>query len=234
MYGKLESVQYLNSNSQILPGQLTRIEIENLQDVLPTLSGGVPRFFTVNSSYITVYPYPTTTGDYIRCYYDRRASSLILKSLAAQVLSINTGTGVVTYTGTPPSGYTSSSNQDFYYGSSPYPLLAQATATALSGSTQTFSLANAALLTAGDWVCPRDQTVFIAMPEELVPYLSDMVIKCLARTQQDSELLKTQMQAIQESARQLLTSTGNRLPGNPKKIRLTNPLVRNRSIPRYR
>src|ERR1044071_2904740 len=73
MYGKLESVAYLDQNSQLLPGQLTRIEVENLQDVLPTLNTGIPRFFSVNSSYITVYPPPTTaTGASIRVWYDRR------------------------------------------------------------------------------------------------------------------------------------------------------------------
>lgn len=235
MYGKLESIQYLSSSGQLMPGQLTRIEVENLQDVLPTLGTGVPRFFTVNSSYITVYPAPTTAvGDSIRCYYDRRPGFMIETSDAAEVLSANPTTGVVTYTAAPPSTFTASSYQDFYRGQSPYQLLAQTQASALAGSTQTFPAATAALLSAGDWVCPKDQSVFVPIPEELVPFLSDMVINSLARTQQDSQLYQAQQAEITKQAKLTMTGVSNRLPGNPKRIRLNTPLVRNRSVPRYR
>jgi hypothetical protein len=236
MYGKLESVQYLNINNQILPGQLVRIEVENLQDVLPTLGEGVPRFFSLNSAYITVYPTPQgVQGDAIRCYYDRRPGNLILTTDAAEVQGVDYVTGVVTYVDEPTNiYYGASSVQDFYRGASPYQLLNTATATAFSGVTQTFSPAAVADLVMGDWVTPLDQSVFIAMPEELMPFLSDVVIRSMARTQQDSALLNAQIKTITDDARALLTSTGNRLPGNPKRLRLTNPLVRNRSIPRYR
>lgn len=235
MYGGLESVQYYSSSSQqIRPDSLTRIEIENLGLVLPSTSSGTPVFFTVSSGSITVYPTPNTAQDSMRVWYDRRPGQMVVKSEAAQVLSINTGTGVVTFTGTPPATFTSSSAMDFYNGSSPYQIKGQATATAQFGSTQTFSLANAALLAAGDWVCLRDQTVFLPIPQELKSFLSDLVIASLARTQQDANLYQAQVQIISKNAKQVLSSTGNRLPGNPKKIRMTNPLVRNRSWSGFR
>lgn len=236
MYGKLESLQYLNINGQILPGQISRIEIENLQDVLPTLGQGVPRFFTLNSHAVTVYPTPLgVNGDALRCYYDRRPGNLIETANAAQVASVNTVTGQVTFVNAPTNAYyTANSIQDFYRGQSPYQLLGTATATAFGGSTQTFAAAAVKTLQAGDWVCPHDQSVFIAMPEELMPYLADVVIKSMARTQQDAALLEAQIKIITNDARAILTSTGNRLPGNPKRVRLTNPLVRNGSIPRFR
>ncbi len=235
MYGKIESVQYVDSNSRILPLQLTRIEIENLADLLPSLSTGRPRFFTINSTSITVYPTPLgVTFDSIRMYFDHRPGKLITKSLAAQVLSVNTTSGLVTYTAAPPTGFTSSSRQDFYRGQSPYQLIKQSTATAQAMSTQTFPAADVAKLQAGDWVCPRDQTVFLPYPEEMMPFHSDLCIRSLARTQQDSKLYEAQMAEIKERAKAALLTTSNRLPGNPKRIRLTNPLVRNSSVPRYR
>lgn len=233
MYGKLESVQYL-SQGQILPMQLTRIEIENLGDVLPSLGSGTPRYFTLNSHAITVYPTPTTATDSMRVYFDKRPGTMILKASAAQVLSLNSITGVVTYTGTPPSGYTSSSTQDFYNGSSPYQLKRTATATAFSGSTQTFPVADVAYLAASDWVTPTGYTVFLPIPEELSPHLKDLVILSMARTQQDAELYNTQQREIVARVKATLSATGNRMPGNPKRVRLTNPLVRNRSVPRFR
>jgi hypothetical protein len=236
MYGRIESVQYIDSAQRICPFQLTRIEIENLGDVIPSLSTGRPRFFTLNSSALTVYPTPLGVAqDAVRMYFDRRPGKLIVKAQAAQVLSVNAGTGVVTYTSAPPAGFTSSSNQDFYRGQSPYQLLVQSTATAQSGNTQTFPLADAAKLQAGDWVCPLDQSVFLPYPEEMLPFHVDMCIRSLARTQQDSALYQAQVEEIKNRAAAALISSSNRLPGNPKKIRLTNPLVRGNSAgPRYR
>ncbi len=235
MYGKLESVQYYDSNaSQIRPDQLTRIEIENLGLALPSTSTGVPCFFSVNSSAITVYPTPTTATDSMRVWFDRRPGKMVATTEAAQVLSINTGTGVVTYTAAPPATFTSSSLQDFYYGASPYQIKGQATATGQTGSTQTFGLASAALLAAGDWVCLRDETVFLPVPQELKSFLSDLVIASLARTQQDANLYQAQVQLIAGKAKHALSVTSNRLPGNPKKIRLTNPLVRNKNWSGFR
>lgn len=235
MYGGLESVQYLSTSSQQLrPDQLTRVEIENLGLVLPSTTTGTPCFFSLNSSAITVYPTPNATQDSMRIWYDRRPGVMIVKSEAAQVASINYSTGVVTYTGAPPVTFTSTSQQDFYNGQSPYQLKDQATATAQSGSTQTFPVIDAAFLSAGDWVCLRDQTVFLPVPQELKSFLSDLVIASLARTQQDANLYQAQVQIISAKAKQVLSSTGNRTPGNPKKIRMTNPLVRNRSWSGYR
>lgn len=234
MYGKLESIQYLDSSSRILPYQFSRLEIENLGDVLPTLTTGTPRFFTVDSDSITVYPTPSVATDSIRVYYDRRPGTLVLKAAAAQVLSVVTATGVVTYTATPPSTFTASSNNDFYNGLSPYQLRYQTTATGASGSTQTFPLPSVANLVTGDWVCLKDQTVFLPIPEELMPFLKDLIIASLARTQQDKDLYQTQVSEIAKRIKTTLSATGNRLPGNPKKIRLSNQLVRNRSVPRYR
>jgi hypothetical protein len=240
MYGRLESVQYVSlagtSSAAVLPLQLVRIEIETLGDVLPSLTTGRPRFFTLNSHAVTLYPTPVGVSlDAIRMYFDRRPGKLIVKASAAQVLSVNTGTGVVTYTGAPPSGFTSSSKQDFYRGQSPYQLLTQSTATAQTGSTQTFPVAAAKLLSAGDWVCPLDQTVFLPYPEEMLPFHVDMCIRSLARTQQDSALYQAQVAEIKARAMEALTMSGNRMPGNPKRIRLTNPLVYGNSTgPRYR
>lgn len=240
MYGRIESVQYISNantaSARIISDQLSPIAIENLGDVIPTLSTGRPRFFSINSHAVTLYPTPLgVTLDAIRMYFNRRPGKLIVKAAAAQVLSVNSGTGVVTYTGAPPAGYTSSSKQDFYRGQSPYQLLAQSTATAFSGSTQTFPVAAAKLLSAGDWVCPLDQSVFLPYPEEMLPFHVDMCIRSLARTQQDSALYQAQVEEIKGRARAALMASSNRLPGNPKRIRLTNPLVRGSGVgPRYR
>lgn len=234
MYGKLESIQYLDQAGNILPYQMIRLEIENLGDVLPTINEGRPHWFSVNSSAITVYPIPNVVGDKLRVYFNRRPGTLIEKALAAQVLSVNYSTGVVTYTSAPPAGFTATSPQDFYNGQSPYQLKTQTIATAQAGSTQTFPVPSVQTLLPGDWVCPLDQTVFLPMPEELKPSLSDLVILSLARTQQDANLYQAQVQAATERMRQILESTGNRLPGNPKRIRITNQLIRANNVPRYR
>lgn len=241
MYGGLESVQYISSSSsQLRPDQLTRIEIENLGLILPSTTSGTPCYFSVNSTAITVYPTPTTSVDAMRVWYDRRPGKMVMKAEAGQVASVTSipGSGIVTFVGsTLPLTFGSSTACDFYSGQSPYQLKAQLTTTAaVSGVSVTFNQAalTASGLAPGDWVCLRDQTVFLPVPQELKSFLSDLVIASLARTQQDANLYQAQVQIISGKAKQVLSSTGNRLPGNPKKIRMTNPLVRNRSWSGYR
>jgi hypothetical protein len=218
MWNKLRLLERLASDGA--PGEMTRLTQEQagLRD---WLGSGTPDAYLMLSDQIRVFPKPSAATETMRQWIYRRPGRLVPTTSAAQVSSVDSGTGVVTYTGSKPSTFTASSTHDFYRGSSPFRRVGTAkSATASPGATQqTFSTTNAALLQAGDWVCVRDETVFPAMPIELHPFLKDLVIRSLARTQMDAAQYGIQRQEIQDRMVAVLRAgPGTRVVGAPKRI----------------
>jgi len=215
MWTKLRRLELVDTDGE------TTIELDQITDEQTgdhSSSNGRPRAFLFESLRVILYPAPDAAYTLRQKIY-RRPGRMVPTSSARQVQSVDTGTGVVTYTSAVPATFTSSSVHDFYRGNSPFRRIGTAiSATAVGGSTSTFSTANAALLQAGDWVCMRDETVFPAVPLELAPHLKDLVIRSLARTQGDAQSYQIQRQEIIDRARAEMVAPGNRSVGQPKRL----------------
>lgn len=223
MWNKLRKVEILDADDVPREINLVTKETKNNYD---TVNSGTPQAFEVRHDQVVLLPAPSTATETLRQWIYRRPGRLVATSSAAVVSSVNTSTGVVTYTASKPSTFTSSSVHDFYSANSPFRRITTAiTATASPGATQqTFASGSLAALAAsglaaGDYVCVRDETVFPAIPLELQPFLVDLVLLSLARTQMDQAAYATQRQEISDRARAAMQAgPGLRVVGHPKKV----------------
>lgn len=224
MWNKVRRVEVLDEDGN--PRELVFITPEQRNNY-DTANSGTPRAFEMRHSQIIVVPTPDAAAETLRQWIYRRPGRLVATSAAAVVSSVNSGTGVVTYTADKPSTFTSSSVHDVYRGNSPFRRVVTASTATASGSstTQTFSTAVVALIQAGDYVCVRDETVFPAVPIELHPFLKDLAIRSMARTQMDAQAYQIARQEIVDRARAaFMSGPGARVVGHPKKISI--PLSR--------
>lgn len=206
-----------------------RIEIGQLTEYQTNIQG-TPQVYYLLDNTIVFAPTPAVgTPDAFRLWIYRRPGRMVPVSEAAQVLSVNYGTGQVTYTAAPPSTYTASSFHDFYSKTPPFRRLAtNIQASALAGAVQTFPIASVQTLVAGDFVCLLDETVIPPVPMEIVPFLKELTIKSMARTQMDQETYALQKQEVIDKIKAAMIVPGNRTVGKAKGISLSkHPLARN-------
>jgi hypothetical protein len=224
MWNKVRRVELLDANGSPREIDLVTPEQRSNYDIT---TNGPPRAFELSHTQIVLLPTPAVATETLRQWIYRRPGRLVPVASAAVVQSVDTGTGIVTYTASKPATFTSSSVHDFYRGNSPFRRVGTAATATASGSatTHTFSLANAALITAGDYVCLRDETVFPCVPIELVPFLKDLVIRSLARSQMDQAAYQVARAEVVDRAKAAMAAgPGARAVGHPKKISI--PLQR--------
>lgn len=221
MFGKFRHVEILDAGG--VPRKVFQITEEQAIDY--GLTTGRPTGLLMEQAQFALFPLPDYAYTLRQKIY-RRPGRLVPVAQAAQVQSVDTGTGIVTYTGAKPGTFDASSRHDFYRGNSPFRRVGtNITATASPGAnTQTFSTANAALLQAGDWVCIVNETVFPAIPIEIQPSLKDLVVKSLTRTQGDQQQYQTQRAEIIAKAQAIIVM-GNRVVGNPKRVSIPQSRV---------
>lgn len=231
-YGILELVSYFDSNNNPLPYQINRADPADLQWLNSHVSTGRPQWFHADSYNINVYPTPTTSeqGEYIRVWYDRRISQMVPTSSADVVASVVSNT--VTFSNPYPSTFVAGALFDVYSSKPPYPMRARSieALTAPTPSSLTFSVDDLVDVSDGDYFCLKNETVFLPCPEELMSFISDLTILSLARTQQDSALLRDQKDRVIEEVTSMLRVMGQRIKDNPKRVRLNQPLMRGRNL----
>lgn len=117
---------------------------------------------------------------------------------------------------------------DVFSSESPFPRVATAmTLGGVTGSVFTQTAAEAALLSVGDWVCPRDRTVYPNLPIEMVPFLVSLVVLELSATQMDREAYSIGKDKIVGEMQAILQGASNRADSQPKTVSLLNsPLAR--------
>jgi hypothetical protein len=195
------------------------------------VGSGDPRTLRFDANRLVLNPAPSSgslnTWPTLRVWIYRRPGRMVPTTSAAQVSTTPAGT-TVSYTGSNPATFTSSSVHDFYCGESPFRRLGSAiTATGAGASSQDFASADAALLEAGDWVCLRDETVFPDCSIEVVPFLQELVIKSVSETQGDRAAVQTALQNIVEDMLQTIGTSANRADAMAKSISLMHsPFVR--------
>lgn len=218
MWSKLKRVDRIN-NSQFLP--LTRIDVQQLR-FLNTTQAGTPYYFYLKNDVITFFPTPQAgITDQYRAWFYRRPNRMVVKAAAAEIASVNKATGQVTYTAVPPATYTANSFHDFFAGLSPFKRLkTNIQATAILGNVQTFPIADVQDLSAGDWICVHDETVFPGVSIELQDILKDLMIAVLTRTQSDFDTYNAQKAQIVERIKTTMVAPGVRIVTQGKKMTL--------------
>lgn len=218
MWLKLKRVDLMNQN-QVLP--ITRSDVPQLQ-YSNTNQNGTPYSFFLKHDVVTFFPTPAAGITYdFRIWFYRRPNQMVVESEAAQILSVNKVTGVVTYTAAPPATYTATSFHDFFAGLSPFRrLVTNAQATAQAGATQTFAIADVQDLSPGDWICIHDQTVFPPVPIELYDFVKDLTIAILTKTQSDFDTYNAQKGEIVERMKSVMLAPGARIVSQGKKLTL--------------
>ncbi len=213
-------------------GELLRKEPSDLAFWNATTSGS-PYMLRFDADQLTLNPAPSASAivswPYLRVWIYRRPGRMVTVASAAQVLSIDTGTGEVTYTGNKPATFTSSSTHDVYRSTSPFRRVITAAVASASGSatTQTFSTTNAALLQAGDWICVADETVYPPCSIEVVPFLEELIIKSMSTTQGDRKAADAAAKEIVDDMMLLVSAAANRADAMPQvQSLLRSPFVR--------
>lgn len=230
MWNKLHLASLLGANDEI--AKLSRRDPAEDLFYAETTSG-MPHVIRLHDKQIEIRPAPSS-GDVaawptLRTYIYRRPGRFVRATddgtgnnpaRAAQVLT--SAAGLVTYTGLMPSDFTATSEHDFYSRTSPYRRVASdvAALTAPSTSSQTFSTANAALVTAGDYVCLLDETCFLPIPVEMFGHLKDLTIKSLAKTQADKDAYEACVQEMRDDIATLFPAAADPLEENPQTISL--------------
>lgn len=219
MWNRVRRVDILDGTDLV---ELRQITPEQIFDYNP-MQTSTPRAFLFSGTQITLFPTPDKAYTLRQRIY-RRPGRLVLAASAAVVASIASPT--LTYTATVPSTFTASSIHDFYRGTSPFRRIdTSVTATANpSGTTQSFPVADVALVLAGDYVNITGETCFPGVPIELQPHLKDLVIRSMDRTQGDQSQWQLQRQEIVDRAKGTMLGTSNRATGQPRRL----------SIPRAR
>lgn len=226
MYGMLYSVRLVRISDGV---ETTDLALYTDSDAMLYRSGtaGTPGGYELKHNRIWLDRTPGTSdvATYsLRAYHYRRPGRLVLTTAAAVVSTVNTVSGLVTYTAAPPATFTAATLHDFYAGQSPFVRLASnIAATAAVGLTQTFAAASAALMSAGSYVTLEDETVFPDLPIDLYPHLSDLMALQLARSKTDAAQLQIEQGKVVESMRTALASApGDRIKGRKRKMSLLN------------
>lgn len=231
MLNKVHQVMLLGTDGETL-GRISRRDPPDLK-WWNTIGTGTPSQVRLEGDQLVVGAKPNqgalNTWPSLRVWIYRRPGRMVPFTSARTVLSVNTGTGLVTYTATVPSTFTASSTHDVYRPSSPFRrAVSSAVASAAGASTQTFSLANAALIQAGDTVNVVDETCYPPCSIELQPFLEELVIASMSATQGDRAALEVSMKAIVDDMVTLVTASANRADAMPQIASLLNsPFVRN-------
>lgn len=226
MLNKLHLGTLLDTDGR--PGKLTRLEPTEYEFFFST-SSGHPTRITMHDKQIELNPAPSAADILVwpslRTWIHRRPGRFVRATddgsgdnpaRAARVLT--SAAGLVTYTGLMPSSFNATSEHDFYLHTSPHRRVATAAAalTAPDTSSQTFSTANAALVTAGDYVCLKDETCFMPVPVEMGGHVKELVIYTIGKTQADKDAYQTAVEAMKMYVATNFATAANPMTGNPQ------------------
>lgn len=233
MWNKVRRVELLDSDDVPLYEDGLKLATPEQRSMYSTESS-TPEAFEMRDKQIVLLPPPDDATQTLRQWIYRRPGRLVATSSAAVVSSVNTVSGVITYTATRPSGFTAASVHDVYAGRSPFRRIitaAEASDTPGANQQEFAGVSGLSLVQAGDYVCFRDETVYPAVPIELVPFLKDLVIRSMARTQMDEKAYQLQrLEIIDRAKAAFMAGPGQRVVGHPKRIKIPRSRVGRRGI----
>lgn len=230
MYDMLNRARLVRADGTLRP-QLLRASRDDV-DALEGLTPSTPQRVRIEGVEIVLYPAPSTSSlvecPTLRTWIYRRPGRYVRAvtsgdelGRAVQVQSIDTGSGQVTYTGAPPSGFSDASVHDFFRGEYPFRrYVTAATALDFSDPTQRFSDEVVSQVRPGDWVCFTNETCFLQVPDEIVPAAKEMSIVALSKSKGDRATVAAALQSMAASAVKALNIIGDRFDNQPALISL--------------
>jgi len=239
MLGKVHLAELVDTSGNI--SELNRIDPADEKWFKSITTPNHPTRMCINGMQIVLDPAPSTADivlwPTLRTYIYRRPNRPVRLTTsgtnAGRAFVVSTAAGsLVTYTAdtSAMTDFTSSSVHDFFQGNSPFRRTASAkTATAkAAGTTQGFASATVALLSAGDYVCLRDETCVMPVPSaELLEPLRRLVIASISATQGDQGAYQAAIQQFSQRVATLFPAAANRLQNNLNVLSLYNsPFVR--------
>ncbi len=237
MLAKIHLAELVDTSGNI--GELNRIDPTDEKWFRSTTTSGHPTRVRVDGMQIVLDPAPSAadivTWPTLRTYIYRRPNRPVRLTTSgtntgrAAIVSSAVAT-TVTYTAATPTDFTSSSVHDFFQGNAPFRRTASAvtaTAKALT-TTQGFASATVSLLSAGDYVCMRDETCVMPVPSaELLEPLRRLVIASISATQGDRAAYQTAIEQFSQRVATLFPASANRLQNNLNALSLYNsPFLR--------
>ena len=167
-----------------------------------------------------------------------RPNQLVETSRGATVSSVDTSTGIVTFTDELPSHFTSTGTYDFVKKSAPCKIMAfDKTSSVIdtSGYTLTFTAADLPSgLAAGDYVTFAEETIVPQLPVELVPLLEQMAACHCLEAIGDMESLSMAERKLEKMKTNSGILIDNRSEGTPQKVTNRNSLLSGRKTTKFR
>lgn len=216
---KLRDVVYILNGGDVVNIPRWSPEMLSSRSRRYLLPNNTIRSFFVRGNYIGFYPVPNGTGS-VRFSYFRRPSRLTLEASCAQVESVDTNTGIVTTTSAYPTSWVAGTTIDAHSADFPTYIRFDSVDIEDTPSSTTFEIdtTNAALLSAGDWICEEHETPIPQIPFEGHNVLVQAaIVKVYEALGEEPELQTSQAKYIE--ARDLFMDTiSNRVEGESKKI----------------
>jgi hypothetical protein len=214
-----------NSGNEI---NMSMLSPEYLKLTYP--AGGNPPLYTfgfiLQNDQIILYPNTSgaPTQYRLRMKIKRRPNNLTETTNCAQVVSINTGTSVVTVNAVP-TGWTTSDTFDLIPNRPQFTsLMDDATITLINSNNITFtalptnSQTGAFTLQAGDWICPAQMSCIPQVPYDMFPLLTQRAIIRVLESLGDTQNLTVAERRYQDMAVDFARTVSPRIDGTPKKI----------------
>ena len=154
----------------------------------------------------------------LRLKYYRRPNWLTLRENCAQVLAVDTGTGIVTIDELPE-GWVTGQIIDIIASKPTFRSHGDSVVTTLiAGTAITLSVADAANVVIGDFLCPENESCVPQYPEELHPILVQLGLIDALKALGDSEAVQVASAELEELERNLNSLIKSRDDGAPRKI----------------
>jgi hypothetical protein len=165
--GKLRDVALSDGNGGFRP--LSRFEPDHVDSLSTSISGSLGFYLRGNKVVLTGSPASGT----LRFTYYQRPNRVVATDAVGEITAINTGTRVVTVSGSVPSTFTTSVTYDFVKGTPGFELRGKdLSASAVGASSVTFSATLPTDLAVGDFVCLANETPIPQVPVETHPLLA--------------------------------------------------------------
>jgi len=157
-----------------------------------------------------------------------RPNQLVATSRAATILSIDSDTGIITFSSNVPSHFASGIKYDFISKNAPCKTLAyDITASGKSNTTLTFTTTDIPDdLVVGDYITIAEETIVPQMPVEMIPILEQRAAIYCLESLGDFEAMKKAEDKLLKMEYNVNTLIDNRTEGNPQKANNTNSLLR--------
>jgi len=225
MWNKVNVVQ-LVTTAGVVVSELTRIQPQTLSLAADTTTGQ-PSYFYFTHDKIVLHPAPSASVAstmYLREWIYRRPNRMVVTTDAGQISSKPSSTQIQ-FLDAPSTRFQDNDglNFDAFSSNSPFVRVVTAsTGSVTAPKDMTFSSADVALMSVGDFVCIEDETVFPPVPIEIVPHLESLIVLELQATQMDREAMAETKEAIMQEIESVMRGAGNRADEQAKKVSLFN------------